>query len=196
MLTQLQTLKDRLKITDVIDDDYLNRLISQCSDAFERYCNRKFARVEADTQEFRGNELECIVARYPVELVIGFELKSDEDTGWEDVADPSYVVRFDCIVSLADALGSDQDQARVIFTGGYVLPGTTPGDGQTALPADLEAACVEQCSFWYRNKALVGVSSASGGGSSVSFDPKSVVTPLALLPVAIATLEKYRRIQF
>ena len=34
--------------------------------------------------------------------------------------------------------------ARVTYTGGYVLPGATPGAGQAALPADLEWAAVEQ----------------------------------------------------
>jgi hypothetical protein len=29
---------------------------------------------------------------------------------------------------------------RVTYTGGYVLPGASPGAGQTALPDDLESA--------------------------------------------------------
>lgn len=195
MITQLLTVKDRLKITDVIDDDYLTGLINAASDLFDRHCNRKFARGEALTQEFRGDEVEVSLERYPIEVVIGFELKSTEDADWQDCTDPAYVIRFDCIVSLETALGRSFDQARVSYTGGYVLPGTTPESWQTALPADVEQAALEQISFWYRNRNMTGLSSASGSSGSVGFDAKSVVAPLHLLPVVQATLEKYRRIQ-
>jgi hypothetical protein len=195
MLTQLLTVKDRLKITDVIDDDYLTGLINAASDLFDRHCNRKFARGEALYQEFRGDELEVALERYPIEAIVGFELKRTEDDDWQDCNDPAYVVRFDCIVSLQTALGTSFDQARVTYVGGYVLPGTTPEEWQTALPADVEQACIEQVAFWYRNKDLTGLSSASGQAGSISFDAKSVVAPLHLLPVVQATLEKYRRIQ-
>ncbi|HWW02583.1 MAG TPA: hypothetical protein VNZ64_22990 [Candidatus Acidoferrum sp.] len=51
------------------------------------------------------------------------------------------------------------------YTGGYVLPGTTPGAGQTPLPDDLERAAVEQVAYWFQNKANIGlrISWPSGG---------------------------------
>jgi len=41
--------------------------------------------------------------------------------------------------------------------GGYVLPGTTPSAGQTALPDDLEQAAVEQVAYWFRNRDNTGL---------------------------------------
>jgi len=38
-----------------------------------------------------------------------------------------------------------------------VLPGTTPGAGQTALPDDLEQAAVEQVAYWYQNRDKLGL---------------------------------------
>ena len=43
------------------------------------------------------------------------------------------------------------------LTGGYVLPGTTPSAGQTALPDDLEQACVEQTSAWFQHRDNLGL---------------------------------------
>jgi hypothetical protein len=61
-------------------------------------------------------------------------------------------VRRACVISLLTPLGIASQQARVTYTGGYVLPGATPGAGQTALPAELEQACVEQAAYWYQNR--------------------------------------------
>ena len=47
--------------------------------------------------------------------------------------------------------------SRFTYTGGYVLPGTSPGAGQTALPDDLEQAAVEQVPYWFRNRDNTGL---------------------------------------
>ena len=55
---------------------------------------------------------------------------------------------------------SDRNQcgvARLTYTGGYVLPGTTPQSGQIALPDDLEQAAVEQVAFWFQNRDRLGL---------------------------------------
>jgi len=43
------------------------------------------------------------------------------------------------------------------YTAGYVLPGTSPSAGQTALPDDLEQAAVEQVAYWFRNRDKSGL---------------------------------------
>ena len=45
-------------------------------------------------------------------------------------------------------INSQLSTCRLTYTGGYVLPGDTPGPGQTPLPDDLEQAAVEQCAAW------------------------------------------------
>jgi hypothetical protein len=42
------------------------------------------------------------------------------------------------------------------LSSGYVMPGTSPGAGQTALPSDLEQAAVEQVAYWFQNRDKLG----------------------------------------
>jgi hypothetical protein len=195
MLTTLDTVKARLGITDTVDDTLLTTFIRAISDRFDRHCQRRFARAEGALDEFRGDDLMVAVQRYPVEIVIGFELKADEAEGWVSVESPVHQLRSGCVIELQSPLGTYWDQARVMYTGGYVLPGTVadPLQSQTALPADVEAAAVEEVSRWYQHRNRVGVASISGEGSSVTLPPVSVVSPVDLLPATVNTLEKYRR---
>ena len=68
-----------------------------------------------------------------------------------------YLIRGQCVISLAAPLGSYRAQARVIYTGGYVLPGTAAGAGQTPLPIGLEQAAVEQAAYWFQNRDRLGL---------------------------------------
>ncbi len=77
---------------------------------------------------------------------------------------------------------------RVTYTGGYVLPGATPGPAQTALPADLESAAVEQVASWFQQREKLGlVRHWPSGGTYLVF----VQAPL--LPQVAAMLRPYRR---
>ncbi len=190
MLAQLTTLKARLGITDSTDDTLLTGLIQQASAIFDQFCNRTFARAAGLTHVFRGDETEIAVRCYPIETVTSFQLKTRETDGWVLQSVDGYIIRNDCIISLETALGTSRDAAEVIYTGGYVLPGTSPGAGQNALPADIESACVEQVCAWYRARNRGGISSASGAGSSIAQDGG-----LNLLDIVTATLTPYRRLQ-
>ncbi len=191
MLAQLATVKSRIGITDSTDDTLLTGLIDQAGALFDQFCNRTFARAVDAVDEFRAGETDIALRHLPIETVKSFEIKSTETDGWEV---PSlavdYIIRNSCVISLAAALGTWRDQARVTYTGGYVLPGTTPGAGQLALPKDIENACVEQVGYWYRARNRGGISSASGGGSSITQD-----AGLTLLPIVASTLQSYRRLQ-
>ena len=99
------------------------------------------------------------------------------------------MIRNNCVISLVCATGSRFQQARATYTGGYVLPGTTPDAGQTALPNDIEQACVEQVAYWYQNRNTLGMLSATTGTGShlVQGD---------LLPGVTEVLKKYSRMSF
>ena len=159
MLTQLATVKTRLAISavDTQYDSILTRGIAAVSAQFENVCCRTFGRTVDATEEFSGEETEVLVACYPLETVARFEVKSSETEGWTEQPDISYLVRQNCIISLNCPLGTWRLQSCVIYTGGYVLPGNTPGLGQTSLPADLEQAAVEQVACWFRNRDALGV---------------------------------------
>jgi hypothetical protein len=191
MLTTLETVKARLGIDnfDTTDDALLTRFLKQASTRFERECNRKFDRVENETDQFDGDATELVVRRYPIESVAAFELKSSERTGWETIADVDYLLKPGGVISLAQSLGAESQVLRVTYTGGYVAPGVTPAEGQTALPDDLEQACVEQVTFWYQRREQLGIVNLSGEGGTLKLPAN-----LDLLPQVRSVLNRYTRL--
>lgn len=190
MLTQLSTLKNRLALLpgDTQHDDLLTNAIAATSAIFERETGRTFARTVDAMHECGGNDTEICVDCYPIESIAAFELKSDELAGWIEQPPPSYLIRRDCVISLRNPLGAAYEQARVVYTGGYVLPGATPGPGQTPLPPDLEHAAIEQVASWFLHRDKVGlVRNWPSGGTF------QVFVELPLLPSVTAVLERYRR---
>jgi hypothetical protein len=159
MLTQLATIKSRLAIldTDTTNDSLLTNALKAVSARFDRECNRTLARAENFIQEFPADALEVSLACYPVETFARFELKRTESEGWVEQTDIEYLVRRQCVVSLAAPLGNSREQARVLYTGGYVLPGVVPQPGQTPLPPELEHAAVEQVAYWFQNRDRIGL---------------------------------------
>lgn len=188
-LTQLTTLKARLGLgaEDVVDDALLGRIIAAVGGRFELECNRKFARTEDATYEFRADLMDIPVDRFPIEAVVSFHTKDNETDGWV-VAVADYLIGpTKNIIELAAPLGTSQQLARVTFDGGYVLPGATATTGQTELPTEIEQACIEQAAHWYRNRDRLGLNAASGEGGSVSIGEND------LLPGVLAVLRKYER---
>ena len=196
MLCELLTVKTRLGIAeaDVVDDAILTNAILAIGGRFELECNRKFERTANATFEFRADEMDILVDRYPIEDYSAFHVKANETAGWVLQADVVALIGLKKnIIELSTALGTSREIARVTFDGGYVLPGGTVSAGQTALPDELAQACVEQTAHWYQQRKHLGLASVSGEGGSFSKDPVSVVTPLSLLPAVLAVLKKYER---
>lgn len=74
------------------------------------------------------------------------------------------------------------------YTGGYVLPGNTPGPGQYVLPSDLEQAAVEQVAFWFQTRDKLGLKTQWPHlGTYEAF------LPLDLLPGVKTVLTAYQR---
>jgi hypothetical protein len=197
MLTQLATVKARLEIAsgDATHDEFLARAIEAMSARFDRECNRTLARTVGATQEFGAADSEIIARCYPVETVSKFELKTTEAEGWVEQTGVDYVLRQACVISLSGPLSVGggfscmrPQVGRVTYTGGYVTPGTTPGAGQTALPADLESAAVEQVAAWFQQRDKLGL---------IRYWPKDgvylVFIQLPLLPQVAASIRPYRR---
>jgi hypothetical protein len=128
------------------------------------------------------------VTRYPIETVSAFHLKTDEAEGWVSQTGGEYLIRGSCIVSLQFPLGDSLQLVRVTYTGAYVLPGTTPGAGQTALPADIEQACVEQAAFWYQRRHQLGLITVPSDGRTFY-----QLGQIDLLPNVLPVLKKYER---
>ena len=68
------------------------------------------------------------------------------------------------------------------------MPGTVPGSGQVALPADLESAAVEQVAAWFQHRDKLGlIRHWPSGGTFLVF------SQLPLLPQVSAVLRYYQR---
>jgi len=198
MLTQLETLKTRLAIpdTDVLSDDLLTFIIEAVSARFDQETNRTLARTENTTFEFDADDLEISGPCYPIEAITKFETKTTESEGWVEAADVDYVIRKNCIISLSENFSlqplafSLPALARLTYTGGYVLPGTDPADGQTPLPPDLEHACIEQSAFWYTRRDMVGLDTSwPKSGVLQRFSKLDLLLPVARI------LQTYTRMQ-
>jgi len=195
MLTQLVTVKKRLEIalSDATHDEALTRAIEAVSARFDRECNRTLARTVDITQEFCADEIEIPAICYPIESVSLFELRSTVKAGWVAQASADYNVRSNCVISLTVPLvphppACVPSVARVTYTGGYVLPGTAVAAGQTALPADVEWAVVEEVTGWYQQRDKVGLLREwPSGGTYLS------LSQLPLLPEVSAILRRYQR---
>jgi hypothetical protein len=189
MLTQLSTIKARLAITDTASDLLLTNTLKAVSARFDSECNRTLARTENFTQEFEAADTEICAACYPIETVTKFELKTNETDGWLEQPGIQFLIRRACIISLALPLCTlHSTLCRITYTGGYVLPGTTPAPGQTPLPDDLEQAAVEQVAFWFQNRDKLGVIRQwPKGGTYEQF------ATLDLLPNVQSVLAQYAR---
>jgi hypothetical protein len=143
--------------SDTTNDPLLISAIKAVSARFDAECNRTLARTENSIYEFPADSLEVCCPCYPIETIARFELKTSEATGWAEQTGVDHLIRGQCVISLAMLLGNFRAQARVVYTGGYVLPGTPAGAGQTALPADLEQAAVEQVAYWFQNRERLGL---------------------------------------
>jgi hypothetical protein len=164
MLTQLSTLKTRLTIDEsyVQFDAFLTNTLLALTRRFDSVCTRTLARTVNATLEFYAGDLEITPPIYPIESVSKFETKSSESEGWIEQTGVDYLIRNACIISLQSTLGAQASTlnpsvARITYTGGYVLPGTTPSAGQTALPEDIEQACIEQAASWFQNRDKLGL---------------------------------------
>ncbi len=118
MLAQLSTIKSRLSIVDSDSDALLTNAIKAVSARFDNECNRTFARAANATHEFSADDLELRPPCYPIESVGKLELKTNEADGWSEQTGVPYLIRRQCVVSLALPLGIFREQGRVTYTGG------------------------------------------------------------------------------
>jgi hypothetical protein len=193
MITQLSTVKARLAIPDAdsTSDALLTAAIKAVSARFDKECNRTLARTVGATHEFDASHTEISPPVYPIESVTKWETKTSESEGWAEQPGPSYLIRQSCVVSLRPPFiiyPSSFILSRITYTGGYVLPGTTPGPGQTPLPDDIERAAVEQVAYCFTNKTNIGLRiSWPSGGTYQQFAAQD------LLPSVQAVLTRYQR---
>jgi hypothetical protein len=206
-LSNLYTLKSNLLAPALVAaTDYDARLAllgKGVAGAFEKFCNRKFARVAGATYICSADRPQTILDRYPVETITTVELKTDETTGWEVQTDfVRSLSKESAIVYWGTFVGDAYAELRFTFTGGYFWEQLEPTDGSyptaqpsgsTALPDALQQAWLLQCKLVWETWDKIGDKiSEVGSGSSQSASPLS---GLELSPLVKDMLTSYRRFQ-
>lgn len=180
MLTQLPTLKARLGIPafEIGHDAFLANLIRFVTARFELECHRRFARREDTAYDFRADALDVRVDRYPIESISAFWLRRSSAGDWQPAPEvQARISASDAVIELAAPVGAAEERARVVYTGGYVLPGNSAGAGQTPLPEELEQAAIEQVTYLFENRNRLGLVSVGGGSGAID-----ILRDLNLLP--------------
>jgi len=157
MITTLAKLKERLGITDALKDALLTQIIVGVGARFDDETQRTLARTAGATEEFRAERVVVFPRCYPIEIVTKLEAKCTEAEGWVEITNVDWLIHQSAVVRLDMPVGPAGTIARITYTGGYVMPGAVPGEGQTALPTILESAAVEQAAMWYQLQANIGV---------------------------------------
>lgn len=188
MLFELSTLKARLNISGTSDDAALTGIAAMVHMVFDRWCNRVFERADAAEYIFTGSRQDISLPRYPVEIVISIACRSHSRDPWRAQTGVRWRLDSDSGVICLDApVGSDVEQTRILYTGGYVLPGTTAESYQYALPQDIQEAALAQAMHLYesRHNALP---------AAVGSAPAKTVRDTELLPHVELALQPHRRI--
>jgi len=189
----LADVKDRLGKFDTESDSILNRIILGIEAIFDAATGRRLILNGTDeTTCFTGDCRRIIVPRYPVVSITSIKESVTYDFGNADalVADESYrlIAARGVLYRIGTYWLAIEDGIQVIYKGGYVAAGQTPGSGETAMPADLREAAIEQATFIFKRKDDIGLIGAGFDGGSIN-----KFSVMKLLPMVQTVLDKYRR---
>lgn len=189
-IATLAELKSDLGIADTNDDAALTRLMEGLQGRFDSHLNRTLLRG-ADVEEvFDGGLTQLPLARFPVESVSAVYEDLDGEFPAGSLIE-EYRVHLARGLVMRDDGRPWNDGVRcikVVYTGGYVAAGSTPGAGQEAMPEDLRRAFLMQACFEWRNRTTLGKSNISAQGISVA------ISPARFLPEVSDCLAPLRRL--
>lgn len=189
MLTTLTNFKLRAGLTGTEDDTLITALCNAVESQFNAWCNRVFARSATAEYIFPADRVAILLPHYPVESVTGLYLRDSSAASW--VEQTGLLHELDAtagILTLMSPLGGAYQRARAVYAGGYVLPGTSPGTGQTALPLEVEQAAIEQALHLYHRRHDLRFTDTAGQGVAAR-----QLREVDLLPSVVTYLQTYRR---
>lgn len=198
-LTQLNTIKDELGITDATEDTYLERLIKVASDFVRSYCERTFEETEV-TENIKGSGTDKIrTSNYPIVSIS--EVKIDDKIIDEDLEEGYYVDKKAGILEKftywtqqinsfhqGAILDKNTDNklrnVEITYTYGYKLPGEVGRN----FPHDLELAVINIIKSMYDKKGqATNIKKESLMDYSVTYITGSIHDPLTM-----NILDKYK----
>jgi hypothetical protein len=184
-------------VAETTYDEQISFIGKGVAGLFDRYCNRVFKRGTSITEDFRGGTDSLLLARYPVESIASIGLKSAGESSFTTQATVVDTVALDSgVLLLTGSVGSERDQIRATYTGGYWYDtsdddsGTLP-TGATLLPAEIQAAWLFQCEQIWQSLDVLGTVHVEAGGQGAFLNTRLGV--LKLIPQVETVLEPYRR---
>jgi hypothetical protein len=192
----LADVKDRIGLTVTDYDGVINRILSGIEYIFNESTQRTLILNSVDvTEYYTGGGPYLQLTRYPVKSITSIKeaVDYDFDNAVALVADTDYRLvaagKKGLIYRPYTSWLELPDVTQVIYKGGFVAAGQTAGSGETAMPADLREAAIEQAAYFYKHKDDIGLSSASFKGESFN-----KFADINLLPMVEAILKNYKRV--
>ena len=185
MLCLITDIKTRLGIGAEFDT-ILTAIVAGVTGLFEGYCNRKFiVPASAVTECYPGGCDLIQLQAYPIVAITSIkEVYGDYDFTNADalVANTDYRQINGGITGVLKRMYTNWpeglDSVQAVYRGGYTAAGTSPGTGETAVPADLKELAILQSCHLFKRRDDIGLSSISAMGGNVS-----VFAELDLLPI-------------
>lgn len=189
----LADVKDRLGISSTEDDILINRIITGLEAVFDNHTLRKLILNSADeTIYWTGSCSRIILPRYPIVSITSIKEASyyDFDNATALIANSDYRLLSgnEMLYKIGSPWCRYEDSIQIIYKGGYVAANQIPAAGQTAMPADLREAAIEQTSFIYKRRMDIGLSAVSGEGGSIN-----KFSDMELLPLVRDILDSYKK---
>jgi hypothetical protein len=184
-------------VAETTYDEALTFIGKGVAGAFDRYCNRTFKRGASITEDFRGGTDLLLLARYPVESIASVGLKTVGESAFTsqgDVIDTA-ALETGCLL-LTATTGTERDQLRVTYTGGYWYDTSDDGSGSqpsgsTLLPTDIQLTWLLECQHVWQSRDKLGIEHTQGDGTALLNTRLGI---LELSPFSKAALEPYRRL--
>mgnify|MGYP001222820502 CR=1 FL=1 len=178
--------------SDTQHDRMLELIINGVSDIVQTHLNRYLLKAEY-THYFEADNLRkaFYLPAYPVDLINElFTVTIDDD---EQTIDDDYYVREEegLIVFYLPPIYTHPKNIKVVWTGGYeTIDDSSDDDGSLAVSDTIKLAVCLQCSYVYRRRNDIGVSTLVLPDGSIKKSSKAY----RLLPEVVSMLENHRRV--
>jgi len=195
----LADVKDRLgkNTSETEFDGTLNRIILGIEVLFVGYTRRRLLQTAAAVTEYytaEGSKL--LLKSYPIIAIISIKQAADYnfDAATALVANTDYrLINSGKNGIIYSTLGfgywlQAEEAIEIVYRGGFCAAGQVPAAGETAMPADLREAAIEQATFIFKRKDDIGLSGVSMQGGSIS-----KFSDMELLPLVKQVLDNYKR---
>lgn len=174
--------------TDATRDAMIEPIIDGVSVALSAFCGREIAKTTYTNEYIDGNgERDLLLPNYPIVSVSAI---TENDVSLTEGTTEDYILyaKEGRLARIDGSWYPFPKSIKLTYIAGYTVQGTSPGTGETALPADLALACkLQVAAEWKRS------SRAEWGLTNISINDGSIATLAneALLPQVKAILRRH-----